>query len=143
MIVINPYLNFMGNTEAAMNFYRSVFGGEFSIYQKYKDVPGGDKMHVEDQEKIMHISLPIGKAITLMGTDALESMGEPLNVGNNISLSISAETEKEADKLFNALAEGGQIKLAMNKAFWGAYFGMLTDQFGIQWMITCGTEQSK
>jgi len=143
MIVINPYLNFMGNTEAAMNFYKLVFGGEFSIYQKYKDVPGGDKMSIEDQEKIMHISLPIGKAITLMGTDALESMGQPLNVGNNIYLSISTETEKEADKLFDALVQNGQIKLAMNKAFWGAYFGMLTDQFGIQWMITCSADQSK
>jgi PhnB protein len=136
MATINPYLNFMGNTEETMNFYKSVFGGEFTIFQKFKDVPGGDKMSDSDQEKIMHISLPIGKGNVLMATDALESMGPALNVGNNFHLSISAESEKKADKLFNALAEGGQVKLAMNKAFWGAYFGMLTDQFGIQWMIS-------
>jgi len=136
MNYLNPYLNFMGNTEKAMNFYKSIFGGEFSVFQRYKDIPGGDKMSDEDQQKIMHISLPIGKGNVLMATDALESMGHVLNVGNNFHVSISAESEKEADMLFNALAQGGQIKLAMNRAFWGSYFGMLSDRFGIQWMVS-------
>lgn len=141
MATINPYLNFMGNTETAMNFYRSVFGGEFTIFQRFKDIPGGDKMPEEDQEKIMHISLSIGKGSTLMATDALESMGQVLNFGNNFYISISAESEKEADKFFAGLSTGGQVKLAMNKAFWGSYFGMLTDKFGIQWMISFDAAQ--
>jgi PhnB protein len=136
MATINPYLNFLGNTEKAMNFYKSVFGGEFKIFQRYRDIPGGEKMSDEDQEKIMHISLPLSKSNVLMATDALESMGQPLNMGNNFYLSVSTENEKEADRIFAALTEGGQVKLAMNKAFWGAYFGMLTDKFGVQWMVS-------
>lgn len=143
MATINPYLNFMGDTEKAMNFYKSVFGGEFTIFQRYRDIPGGEKMSDDDQEKIMHISLPLSSSNVLMATDALESMGQPLNIGNNFYLSVSAESEKDADKIFNALAEGGQIKLAMNKAFWGAYFGMLTDKFGIQWMVNYDFAQPK
>jgi PhnB protein len=142
MATLNPYLNFMGNTEKVMNFYKSVFGGEFTIFQRFKDIPGGDKMPEEDQEKIMHISLPVGKGgSTIMATDALESMGQVLSFGNNFYISISTESEKEADKFFNGLADGGQVKLAMNKAFWGSYFGMLTDQFGIQWMISYDAAQ--
>ena len=143
MVTINPYLNFLGNTEKAMNFYKSVFGGEFTIFQRFKDVPGGEKMSAEDQEKIMHISLPIGKGNVLMATDALESMGQILSVGNNFYISISTESEKEADRLFDSLTQGGQVKLAMNKAFWGSYFGMFTDKFGIQWMISYDLVQQK
>lgn len=69
MVTINPYLNFMGKTEAAFNFYKSVFGGKFSLFQRFRDVPGGEKMAKEDQEKIIHVSLPIGKRNILMGTD--------------------------------------------------------------------------
>lgn len=137
MVTINPYLNFMGSSEKAMTFYRSVFGDEFNSLQKFKDMPGGDKIAVEDQEKIMHISLPVGKGNHLMASDVLESMGQHLTMGNNFTLAVSTESEKEADKIFNSLSAGGLISMAMNKAFWGAYVGMLTDKFGIQWMITC------
>jgi PhnB protein len=133
----------MGNTEKVMNFYKSVFGGEFSTFERFKDIPGGEKMSDEDQEKIMNISLPLSKGSVLMATDALESMGEILNFGNNFYLSVNTESEKEADRIFKALAEGGQVKLAMNKAFWGSYFGMLTDQFNIQWMVVYDFDQAK
>jgi PhnB protein len=136
MITINPYLNFTGDTEKAMIFYKSVFGGEFNIIQKFKDMPGGDKIAEVDQQKIMHLSLPIGNNNHLLASDALESMGQTLNVGTNFTLTINTESEKEADKIFNALSHGGQITMAMNKAFWGAYVGMLTDKFAIQWMIS-------
>ncbi|RYG21654.1 MAG: VOC family protein [Chitinophagaceae bacterium] len=136
MITINPYLNFMGNTEKAMNFYKSIFGGEFNLMQRFKDMPGGDKISVEDQSKIMHLSLPIGQGNYLLASDVLESMGQTLNPGNNFTLTVKTGSEKEADKIFNGLATGGQITMAMNKAFWGAYVGMLTDKFGIQWMIS-------
>ncbi len=143
MATINPYLNFMGNTEKAMNFYKSVFGGQFSIFQRYREIPGGEKMSDDDQEKMMHISLPLSSSNVLMATDALESMGQPLTIGNNFYLSVNAENEKDADRIFNALTEGGQIKLAMNKAFWGSYFGMLTDKFGIQWMVSYDFAKAK
>jgi PhnB protein len=141
MATINPYLNFMGNTEKAMNFYKSVFGGEFSIFQRFRDIPGGEKMSEDDQQKIMNISLPLRNGNVLMATDTLESMGQALNVGNNFHLAVSVESEKEADHIFKGLSDGGQIKLAMNKAFWGAYFGMLIDQFGVQWMVSYDLKQ--
>lgn len=99
MATINPYLNFLGTTEEAFNFYKSVFGGEFSVLQRFKDVPHGDNMSAEDKEKIMHVSLSIGKGNTLMGTDVLESMGQKLNVGDNFSISINADSEAEAEQL--------------------------------------------
>ncbi|MEJ0101915.1 MAG: VOC family protein [Bacteroidota bacterium] len=136
MTGLNPYLHFMGNTEAAMNFYKSVFGGEFTIFQRFKDIAGGEKMSPEDQQKIIHISLPIGKGNVIMATDSLESMGQSLVSGNNFHIYIHAESEKEVDKLFNALSAGGSIEMPVNKTFWGAYFGMCMDKFGIQWMIS-------
>lgn len=141
MATINPYLNFMGKTEDAFNFYKSVFGGKFSTFQRFKDVPGGDKMTESDQEKIMHVSLPIGNGNVLMGTDALESMGQSITAGNNFYLSVSPESEAQAEELFNKLSDGGQITMPLDKAFWGAYFGMLVDKFGIQWMINYDLNQ--
>jgi PhnB protein len=143
MITVNPYLNFDGNTEDAFNFYKSVFGGQFHSLQRFKDTPHGDQMSAQDKEKIMHIALPLGKGNILMGTDILESMGQKLNLGNNISLTINPDSEAEAEKYFNSLAAGGTITMPLEKAFWGAYFGMLTDKFGIQWMVNYEYNQSK
>ena len=144
MVTINPYLNFICKTEEAFNFYKSVFGGKFTAFQRFKDVPGGEKMARADQEMIMHVSLPIGNGNILMGTDALESMGQSLIAGNNFYISIATESEAEADEVFNSLAEGGQITMPLDKAFWGAYFGMLIDRFGIQWMVNYdATDQNK
>jgi PhnB protein len=136
MPTINPYLNFNGNTEEAFNFYKSVFGGEFITLMRFKDAPEADKIPAGDQEKIMHVSLPIGKGNVLMATDALESCGHSLTPGNNFYISINADSEEEADRLFNGLSAGGLVTMALHKAFWGAYFGMFTDKFGIQWMVS-------
>jgi PhnB protein len=135
MSAINPYLNFNGNTEEAFNFYKSVFGGEFIILQRYKETPEAGNMAESEQEKIMHVALPIGSGNMLMGTDTLESMGK-VNFGSNFSLTISADSEAHADQVFARLSEGGQVTMPLDKAFWGDYFGMLTDRFGIQWMVT-------
>ncbi|WP_247234136.1 VOC family protein [Telluribacter sp. SYSU D00476] len=135
MATVNTYLNFTGNTEEAFNFYKSVFGGEFLALQRFKDTPEAGKLPPEDQDKIMHVALPIGAGNVLMATDALESMGHTLTVGNNFSISINTDSEAEADQLFNGLAEGGQVTVPLEKAFWNAYFGMVTDKFGIQWMV--------
>jgi PhnB protein len=134
MATINPYLNFLGNTEEAFNFYRSVFGGEFAVLQRFKDVPDCGPISETDKNKIMHVALPI-KGNMLMGTDALESMGRTLTIGTNISLSLNTESEAESDKLFNALSKGGKVEMPLQKMFWGAYFGMCKDRFGIQWMV--------
>lgn len=142
MATVNPYLNFNGNTEEAFNFYKSVFGGEFITLQRFKDTPEADKIAEADRDKIMHIALPIGKGTILMATDALESMGHPLTVGNNFYMSVNANSEKEADKLFKALSAGGRVTIPLEKAFWGAYFGMFTDKFGIQWMINYDYNQN-
>jgi PhnB protein len=138
MASINPYLNFPGNTEEAFNFYKSVFGGDFAFVQRFKDGPEqpGGKVPAGLGDKIMHISLPIGKSNMLMGTDAMEEMGQKLTAGNNFHLTVSADSKQEADKIFQALSAGGKVTVPIETAFWGAYFGMVTDKFGIQWMVS-------
>ncbi|MDJ1481653.1 VOC family protein [Cytophagaceae bacterium YF14B1] len=140
MATINPYLNFNGNTEEAFLFYKSVFGGEFVSLQRYKEVPEMEteaktNLTEDDREKIMHVSLPIGPNAILMGTDVLEAYGQTLTEGNNFSVAIGTDSEAEADKLFNGLSEGGTITMPLQKTFWGGYFGMFNDKFGIQWMV--------
>jgi PhnB protein len=135
MKTVNPYLNFPGTAEEAFNFYKSVFGGEFTTLQRFKDTPEGSRASASDANKIMHISLPLGKGNTLMATDAVESMGHSVTPGNNFHLTIDAESEAEANKLFSGLSAGGKVTMPMAKTFWGAYFGMATDKFGVQWMI--------
>ena len=141
MARINPYLNFKGNTEEAFLFYKSVFGGEFLALQRFKDTPERDRVPQNEQEKIMHVALPIGGNI-LMATDALESMGHHLTPGNNMSVSVDADSEAEAVRLFNGLSANGKISVPFEKMFWGAHFGMLTDQFGVQWMVNFDPAQS-
>jgi PhnB protein len=133
MATINTYLNFNGNTEEAFNFYKSIFGGEFRALQRLKDTPEGYKIPANDQDKIMHVALPIGGNV-LMGTDVTESMPQVI-FGTNFSISIDATSEEEANKLFNGLSEGGKIEMPLQKMFWGAWFGFFTDKFGVQWMV--------
>jgi PhnB protein len=136
MATLNPYLNFPGNTEDAFNFYKSVFGGDFAggVF-RFKDTPEADKLSDKEREKVMHVALPVGNGNMIMATDAIESMGHKITPGNNFHLSLEAESKDEADKLFKGLSAGGNVTMPMADAFWGAYFGMLTDKFGIQWMI--------
>jgi PhnB protein len=137
MASINPYLNFDGNTEAAFLFYKSVFGGEFAMLQRFGETPHADSVPSHERDKIMHIALPIGKNGMLMASDSLESMGHKVLFGDNISLAISVEEKAEADRLFNGLSAGGKQDMPIAEMFWGAYFGMLTDKFGVKWMIDC------
>lgn len=138
MAAINPYLIFNGNCEEAFQFYRSVFGNEFSYIGKFSDMPadvsGGGELSEADKNKIMHISLPIGKDTVLMGSDSNEASGA-VAFGSNVSISINSESREEADKLFNGLSVGGNPFMPMNQTFWGAYFGMFVDKFGIHWMV--------
>ncbi len=135
---VNAYLTFPGNCEDAFNFYKTVFGGNFAYLGRFKDMPPADgqpPMSPEDGNKIMHVSLPISQETILMGSDSSEAYGQATNIGNNFSLSVNAKNQSEADRLYNELAQGGVTTMPMNKTFWGAYFGMLTDKYGIQWMV--------
>lgn len=135
MAVANVYLNFSGNTEEAFIFYKSVFGGEFLMLQRFGDTPHGDQMSDSDKQKIMHVSLAIGAGTMIMATDALESMGQTLTIGNNYYICISPDSEEEAEKIFNGLSVGGKIEMELQKTFWGAYYGSFSDKFGVQWMV--------
>lgn len=132
---LSPYLNFAGNAEEAFELYKSAFGGEFTSVVRFKDMPmEGVTIPPADLNKIMHISLKIGDEF-LMASDALESLGQKLNVGNNNYISITPDSKEEADRLYNALSPGGAVEMAMGDQPWGAYFGSFKDRFGVQWMI--------
>ncbi len=134
MPTLNPYVCFDGATEEAFNFYKSVFGGEFAMVMKYKDVPSDVPKNEADDNRIMHIALKVGDNV-LMGSD---SPGHAkMNYGNNFNISVSVESKEEADRVFNGLAAGAKhIMMPMADAFWGSYFGMFTDKYGVQWMIS-------
>ncbi|MEO5790230.1 MAG: VOC family protein [Gelidibacter sp.] len=142
MTTINTYLNFNGNCEEAFNFYKSVFGGEFTYIGRFGDMPAGDNHTVAeaDRNKIMHVSLPIGSTI-LMGSDTGGDCGPAFVQGNNFSISINPKSKEEADKLFKGLSAGGQVTMPMADTFWGAYFGMFTDKFGVNWMVNFESQQ--
>lgn len=142
MAHLNPYLNFSGNTEEAFNFYKSVFGGEFLNVTRFGDTPEKDRVPAQERDKIMHIALPIGNGNILMATDALDSMGHHLKPGNNFHLSVETGSKEEADKLFNGLSVGGKITQPIKDQFWGAYFGSITDKYGINWMISYDKNQN-
>lgn len=137
--VISPYLTFNGNCEEAFNYYRSVFGGQFGYVGRFKDMPpgpDGKQVPAEQGNMIMHISLPISAETTLMGSDSSPEFGQATNIGNNFSISITAFSQAEADRLYSGLANGGHAVMPMSKTFWGSYFGMCTDKFGVQWMVS-------
>ncbi|MBK9510441.1 MAG: VOC family protein [Cytophagaceae bacterium] len=135
MALINPHINFNGNAEEAFNFYKSVFGGEFAKIMRFKDL-ASEEFPVPEHEanKIMHISLPIGKNV-LMANDVPEILGKTNENENRSKISISAESREEADHLFNGLSAGGQIEMPMEDSPWGSYFGMFRDKYGIEWMV--------
>jgi PhnB protein len=132
---INPYLNFPGTTEEAFTHYRAVFGGEFAVLQRFGETPQCSDIPPGDRDKIMHVALPLPDGTILMGTDACESMGQRLRVGNNAYLCIETDSEAEASALFAGLTAGGTVEMAPQKMFWGAFWGSGTDRFGVQWMV--------
>jgi PhnB protein len=132
---VDFYLHFNGNCEKAMNFYKSIFGGDFVSVQRYGDVPGSEKMSDEDRGKMIHMSLKLSEHSTLMGSDVVTKMVDSVSQGNNYHICLQVSNDREADKVFAALSGNGVIEMPMNKTFWGAYFGMCIDKFGVQWMI--------
>lgn len=138
MATVNVYLTYNGNCEEAFMFYKSVFGGEFQNISRFKEMPEDPnfKLSEADKEKIMHVSLPISKETILMGSDTGGEWAAQFKQGNNFSISITTESKQEADRFFNELSKDGQVTMPMNDTFWGSYFGMFADKFGIQWMVS-------
>lgn len=135
MATINPHINFNGNAEEAFNFYKSVFGGEFTQIVRFKNISSSEfPIPEKEANKIMHIVLPIGKN-TLMANDVPESMGRVNENENRSKIFVRAESREEADKLFNGLSAGGNIEAPIGDSPWGSYFGMFRDKYGIEWMV--------
>jgi len=135
MALINPHINFNGNAEEAFTFYKSVFGGEFAKIIRFKDLASsGFPVAEKEENKIMHIALPIGKTM-LMANDVPEIMGKTNENENRSKIVISAESKEEADKLFNGLSVGGQIEGPIGDGPWGTYFGCFRDKYGIEWIV--------
>ncbi|HEX6169568.1 MAG TPA: VOC family protein [Chitinophagaceae bacterium] len=138
MATVNIYLTFNGNCEEAFKFYQSVFGGEIPYMGRFKDMPPGEdsKLKPGEENRIMHVSLPISKETMLMGSDTGGEWASGYSQGNNFTISITADSKEEAEKLFKGLSAGGKVTMPLGKTFWSECFGMLTDKFGINWMMS-------
>ncbi|RYZ87589.1 MAG: VOC family protein [Proteobacteria bacterium] len=134
-----PYLYFDGECEDAITFYQSVLGGEIPYIGRYGDMPAGENGEIEqpdDADKVMHVSLELGDGFKILASDVpSNNPGFSFKPGNNVALSIDAKSRQEADKIFFGLSEGGVVTMPIADTFWGAYFGMWTDKFGISWMV--------
>lgn len=141
---VNPYLNFDGNTKEAFDFYKKVFGGEFSTVMLYKDVPVSEqKMPENEANLVMHISLPIGNDCILMGSDISKELGHKLTIGNNNYISLAPDSLEESKRIFEELSEGGNVEMPLAKMFWGDHFASFSDKFGVYWMINYSDTQEK
>lgn len=136
---INVYVLFDGQCEDAFNFYKSVLGGDYASVMRFSDMPPSDdipSLPEEHQNRIMHISLAVSADHVLMGSDTGGEWAADYNQGNNFSISISVESRKEADRIFNGLSDGGTVTMPMDYTFWGSYFGSFRDKFGVNWMVS-------
>lgn len=138
MTALNIYITFDGNCEKAFAFYKSVLGGAFASIMRFSDLPPSERMNIleEHQKRIMHISLPVSENHVLMGSDTGGDWAADFREGNNFSVSISADSREEADRLFHGLSESGMVTMPMADTFWGSYFGSFKDKFGINWMVS-------
>jgi len=136
MKAINPWINFNGNAEEAFHFYKSVFGGEFAKVIRFKDL-ASDEFPVSEHEadKIMYISLPIGRNNVLIANDVPEIMGRTNENENRSKIAINAESLEEADKVFSGLSAGGDVEGPIGDTPWGTYAGMFRDKYGIEWIV--------
>jgi PhnB protein len=135
MAHINPHINFNGNAEEAFNFYKSVFGGEFTRVVRFKDIIDPQfPIPEKDERKIMHIALPIGINL-LMANDVPDFLGKVNERENRSKISVRTESKEEADKIFNGLSAGGEVEMPIDNSPWDTYFGMFRDKYGIEWMV--------
>ena len=137
MIEVSPFLQFNGDCEVAFTFYKSVFGGEFEFLYRYKDVPTENPLSESEKEMIMHVSMPLMKGVNLLGTDVLSATEKPAEAANRVTIGIRTNNEEETLRIFNALAQNGKIVQPLKKEFFADLFGLVTDQFGINWSFNC------
>ncbi|MBE9582980.1 VOC family protein [Mucilaginibacter sp. JRF] len=136
MRAINPWINFNGNAEEAFNFYRSVFGGEFTKVTRFKDLASAEFQVPDDEaDKIMYIGLPLGKNNVLIANDVPAFMGTVNENENRSKIYVSAESREEADKIFNGLSAGGEVEGSIGDSPWGTYAAMFRDKYGIEWIV--------
>lgn len=133
---IYAYLTFNGNCREAMTFYKSCIGGGQLDLMTFADAPGSDPAH---KDKIMHAKLSHNDFV-LMASDGRP--GTPVKIGENVHLSVDCKSRDEMLKVFNALAEKGKVTMPPEQQFWGAFFGMLTDRYGVHWMFNCETKKA-
>jgi PhnB protein len=143
MISIHPYLNFNGTCLEAFEFYKSIFGGEFSYVGRFSEMPlqEGESIPDEIKDLIMHISLPINDNMTLMGSDVHESFGQTAVQGSSVELMVALNDKEEALRVWERLSEDAKILMDFHAAFWGDYYGNLIDKYGIRWSVNCPIEE--
>ena len=133
---LNVYLHFNGNCREVFEHYRTIFGGEFTFFASFREMPEDMGMPEEEMDQIMHVSYDIG-GTTLMGSDVPGVFGPPVEQGNNFSISYLTENREQTEDLFSKVSEGGVVTMPLGEMFWGDYFGACTDKFGINWMFSC------
>lgn len=132
---LSPYLNFPGNTEEAMRFYADALGGTLTEIHRFGSIPGSEEIPEDLHDRIMHVGLDLPGGARLMASDTMPGMGGPHVPGTNMTISVHPDSREEADRVFRSLADGGEVTMPLAEQFWGDYYGMLTDRFGIQWMV--------
>ena len=134
---IHAYLNFENKTEEAFRFYQQILGGKLTEFYRFGAMPpqGGFELTPEQKNLVMHVGLALPDGQMIMGSDMLPGMGPERVEGTNFSMSVHPDSRQEADRIFNALADGGTVTMPISDQFWGDYFGSLTDQFGVNWMV--------
>ena len=136
MKAVHPYLNFDGITLEAFEFYRSVFGGEFTNVTRYREMGGVEMGIAEDKlDLIANIGLPLADNVVLMGTDVVPGFGQEHRPGNNVSITLEPDSPEEAERLFSAMSAGGEVEMGLDKTEWAEAFGSFRDRFGVQWMV--------
>ena len=139
---LNVYLHFNDNCREAFEFYRSVFGGDYTFFATFREMPEDMGMAEEEMDNVMHVSYDIG-GTTLMGSDVPSVFGPPVEMGNNFSISYQTESREQTDELFAKISEGGTVSMPLQDMFWGDYFGSCTDKFGVNWMLGCPSSGSQ
>jgi len=143
MSSVSTFLNFPGTTEEAFGFYGKVFGtqieGAITRIGDLPGPPGAPEVSEKEKNMVAHVQMPILAGHVLMGTDAPASMGFTLTAGNTVTINLEPDTRAETDKLFAALGAGGKVDMPLQAMFWGSYFGILVDRFGIRWMFNCAS----
>jgi len=138
MKTLRPYLGFDGRCEAALQFYAQAFNGEIKSMQRYGEAPV--QAAEKDKARVMHAEFA-AEGVEFMASDGPPS--NPRRVGDNVTLAVMLESKEEQDRIWNKLSEGGTVVQPLQETFWGARFGMVTDQFGIPWMLNCDLAPKK